>query len=124
MLLARVKRVIAVGVVAIGVLQMAAFSSPASAEWRHNSDQLPGMEDSSDAIAGGAVVALAVAAVVGIVYAIVKWNKKPQADAEMSQVPRNDNIGSTALKDLKSDPNPTRSGLKDRVLMTGLSVNF
>ncbi len=124
MLLTRVKKGIAVVLVAVGVFQIAAFSSPASAEWRDNSDQLPGMEDSSDAIAGGVVVGLAALAVVGVIYAIVKWNKKPEAGAEAAQVPHDEHIGPAAFRDLKTDPDPTRSGLKDDVLVTGLSVKF
>lgn len=115
------KKMIAVVVLVVGVSQLAPFSSPASAEWRDNSDQLPGMEDSSDAIAGGAVVALAVAAVVGIVYAITRWGKTPQDGTEVSQPPVDDNTGLAALQALDS---VARTGPTDRLLVTGLSVEF
>ncbi|MEW6684435.1 MAG: hypothetical protein AB1451_16180 [Nitrospirota bacterium] len=115
---------IAVIVLVVGAFQLAPFSSPASAEWRDNSDQLPGMEDSSDAIAGGAVVALAVAAVVGIVYAITAWGKKPHADTAASQPPVDDNAGLAALQDLNTDPGLPRTGPTDRLVVTGLSVTF
>jgi hypothetical protein len=124
MVLTNAKKVVAVVMIAVGLIHVVGVISPADAAWRERSDELPGMEDSSDAIAGGVVAALAVAAVLGVVYAIVKWNKKPLRAAEVSQVRSNDTAGLAALRGLKGTPNPTRRGITDGVVVTGLSVSF